>query len=284
MIVETMIERLAQTRYVKPVRYSSAMGLTAEVYRQMQADFLPIPLLTLHSPVPEVLAGVWSILRETLLAGAVDRAQKEVVAAVVSKTNECPFCVDAHRLMLEATAGSSCGGRDYAWRLRSHPRPAAARDGSLGINQADSHYERSPASAIFARRGPAFIGTAIAFHYINRMVNVFLGDTLLPVPPTLRGVAGTCGGATAGKWMVRPLQPGSSLRLVPRAELPDDLFWAAADPAVAGAFAGFAAVVEQAGSAVLLYPSRCVPWSVRGSGVGRRSDGSQPALGGRSRR
>ena len=61
--------RLAQTRYVKPVPYSSATRLTADVYRQMQADFLPIPLLTLHSPAPEVLAGVWSMLREALLAG-----------------------------------------------------------------------------------------------------------------------------------------------------------------------------------------------------------------------
>src|SRR6266508_4326022 len=97
-------------KYVKPVQYRSATGLTADIYRQMQADFLPIPLLTLHSPTPEVLAGVWSILRETLLAGGVERAQKEVVAAVVSKTNECPFCVDAHRLMLEATSDYDAAG------------------------------------------------------------------------------------------------------------------------------------------------------------------------------
>src|SRR5262245_63876738 len=93
MIAETIIERMAQTiKYVTAAPYGTAAGLTAEVYRQMQADFLPIPLLTLHSPMPEVMAGVWSILRESLLAGQVDRARKEVMAATVSKINECPFC------------------------------------------------------------------------------------------------------------------------------------------------------------------------------------------------
>src|SRR5262249_16921374 len=91
-------------QYVKAVPNRSAAGLTAEVYQQMQADFLPIPLLTLHSPVPEVMAGVWSILRETLLAGNVDRSRKEVVAATISKINACPFCVDAHMSMLHATS------------------------------------------------------------------------------------------------------------------------------------------------------------------------------------
>ncbi len=69
----------------------------------MQQDFFHAPLLTLHASAPHMMAGVWSILRETLLAGQADRAQKEV-AATVSKTNQCPFCVDAHTLMLHATS------------------------------------------------------------------------------------------------------------------------------------------------------------------------------------
>ncbi|SRR6266496_1107457 len=100
-------------KYVKPVQYRSATGLTADIYRQMQADFLPVPLLTLHSPVPEVMAGVWSILRETLLAGQVDRALKEAVAATVSKTNACPFCVDAHTAMLHATSNHDAASATF---------------------------------------------------------------------------------------------------------------------------------------------------------------------------
>ena len=276
MIVETMIERLAKTRYVKPVPYSSATGLTADVYRQMHADFLPIPLLTLHSPAPELLAGVWSILREALLAGAVDRAQKEVVAAVVSKTNACPFCVDAHRLMLHATsdydAADAIMRSDYD---RIHdPQLHALAQWALTKGTASTSGALPPPFS--PDEAPAIIGTAIAFHYINRMVNVFLGDTLLPAPSALRGVAEHVVGATLGKRMVRRLKPGSSLRLVPRAKLPDDLFWAAADPAVASAFAGFAAVVEQAGSAVLPEPVRALvgariqTWGGAAMGLSRR--------------
>src|SRR5215208_6704426 len=105
MITEMVSGRMAGAiRYVEPVRYGSATGLTAELYRQMRADFMLGPVLTLHSPAPEVMTCVWSVLRETLLAGRVDRASKETVAAAVSKKNQCPFCVDAHTLMLRATS------------------------------------------------------------------------------------------------------------------------------------------------------------------------------------
>jgi hypothetical protein len=91
MIEEMMREPLAKTiKYIKPVGYDSATGLTAQVYRQMHTDFLPAPLVALHAPIPEVQAGVWSILRETLMAGDVNRSHKEAVAATVSKANECP--------------------------------------------------------------------------------------------------------------------------------------------------------------------------------------------------
>jgi len=111
MIAEMIRERMAKTiKYIQPVAYGSATGLTAQVYQHMQADSLPTPPLTLHSPVPEVMAGVWSITRETLGSGEVDHARKEAVAAAVSKTNECPYCVDVHTAMLHATADHDAAG------------------------------------------------------------------------------------------------------------------------------------------------------------------------------
>ncbi len=186
-------------KYVKPVQYRSATGLTADIYRQMQADFLPVPLLTLHSPVPEVMAGVWSILRETLLAGQVDRALKEAVAATVSKTNACPFCVDAHTAMLHATsnhyAASAILRGDYD--SIHHEQLHALVQWILANRTANvSGVLQPPFSHDDA---PEIIGSAIAFHYINRMVNVFLGDTLLPLPSALKGLSGRLLGATAGK-------------------------------------------------------------------------------------
>ena len=57
---------------------------------------------TLHSPIPKLLAGAWMAARESELAGNVRRDIKEAVAAAVSKINQCPYCVDAHSIMLRA--------------------------------------------------------------------------------------------------------------------------------------------------------------------------------------
>ncbi len=76
--------------------------------------------------------------------------------------------------------------------------------------------------------------------------------------------------------MVRHLQHGHSLQFVPQANLPDDLSWAAANPAVAGAFAGLAAVVEEAGRRVLpeqvrvLVSERVQAWNGEDMGISRR--------------
>jgi hypothetical protein len=76
--------------------------------------------------------------------------------------------------------------------------------------------------------------------------------------------------------MARRLQPGHSLKFVPQASVPDDLFWAAANPAVAGAFAGFAEVVEARGNAVLpeqvriLVKERVQAWNGEDMGISRR--------------
>jgi hypothetical protein len=116
-----------------------------------------------------------------------------------------------------------------------------------------AHRTASPETAPpFAEAAaPELIGTAIAFHYINRMANVFLGDTPLPLPSLLRGVAGRLYAATAGRRIVRGLQPGRSLQFVPKASLPEEFAWAAGNEAVAGAFAGLAAVIEEAGAQIL---------------------------------
>jgi AhpD family alkylhydroperoxidase len=277
MIAETLIERMAKTiRYVKAVPYGSATGLTADVYRQMQDDFLPVPLLTLHSPVPEVMAGAWSVLREALLAGKVDRSRKEAVAAAVSKTNACPFCVDAHTSLLHATSSHDVAGAILRGDYDS------IRDPQLRALVRWALANRAPGASgalpppFSAEAAPEIIGTAVAFHYLNRMVNVFLGDTLIPLPSALKGVAGRFLGAAAGKRMVRPLPPGRSLKLVPQARVPDDLSWAAANPAVAGAFAGLAAVVEAAGARVLpeqvraLVGERVRAWNGEDMGISRR--------------
>src|SRR3972149_3042849 len=90
-------------KYIHPVKPGSAQGLVADVYVQVKRDFGRIaePFL-MHSPLPQLLAGAWMVCRETELVGNVPREVKEAVAAAVSQLNQCPYCVDAHTIMLDA--------------------------------------------------------------------------------------------------------------------------------------------------------------------------------------
>ncbi len=86
--------------YIEPVAYDDAQGMVATVYHQMQRDFELVPPITIHSPIPDLLAGVWSMTRESMFAGKVSRAEREAIPAAISHINECPFCVDVHSTML----------------------------------------------------------------------------------------------------------------------------------------------------------------------------------------
>ena len=277
MIAETIREQMAKTiNYIEPVPYGSATGLTAELYRQMQADFLPVPPLTLHSPVPQIMAGVWTILSETLHAGKVDRALKEAVAAAVSRTNECLYCVDVHTSMLHATSEHDTASAILQGDYDSIYDPQLHAIVQWIVANATANTNGVLPQPFSHSDAPEIIGTAIAFHYINRMVNVFLSDTPFALPSAFRGFTGRLFGATAGKILLsRASQPGNSLKFVPKAALPDDLSWAASNPAVAAAFAGFAGVVEEAGKAALpeavrvLVGERVQAWNGEAMGISR---------------
>ena len=123
-----------------------------------------------------------------------------------------------------------------------------------------------------AEDAPAFIGTALFFHYINRMVTILLGASPLPftsgVPKkvSMHLAAWYFGGAIR-----RHKVPGASLELLPEAPLPDDLSWAEPSPTVAGAFARFAHAVETAGEQALSAEVRAVV-----SDAQQRWDGTEP--------
>ncbi len=271
MIAETVRERMAKTiKYIKPIPYDSATGLTAEVYQQMQADSLPVPPITLHSPAPEVMVGIWSILRETLNSGDVDRALKEAVAATVSKTNECPYCVDVHTSMLHATAEHDAASAilrgDYD-DIRD-PQIHAIIQWVLANRTANAN---DVLPTPFSRGdAPEMIGTAIAFQYINRMVNVFLEDTPFPVPPAFKGLTGRLFGATAGKRFVRGVRQGDSLKFVPQAKLPDDLSWAAGNPSIAALSPGLQRWLRKLAKRFCLRQYALSSANVSGHGTARR--------------
>jgi AhpD family alkylhydroperoxidase len=222
-------------RHVRPVPIGEATGLVATVYHRVEREFgMLAPPLTLHSPAPSALAASWLILREVLLVtGLVPRRDKEAVAAAVSRANACPYCVDVHGTTLDGLVH----GRDPS----ADPRLAALADWAAG--PAGAHFPFPAAEA------PELLGTALTFHYINRMVNVFLLES--PLPP-VRGPARDLVRRAAAHMMRRlvgrtTLTPAGSTGLLPAADLKADLRWAADRPAIAEALARATAVIDAGG-------------------------------------
>ncbi|GAA3500048.1 carboxymuconolactone decarboxylase family protein [Streptomyces prasinosporus] len=232
-LVRTLLKgSLRQIRHITAVPRAEAHGLVADVYDRALREFgVLAPPLALHSPAPETLAAAWLLLRETLLTeGRVSRAAKETVAVAVSRANDCPYCVEVHEAKL-ATLPRTGGLGPLAEWARHSGAPTDGAPAPFG-----------PAEA------PEIIGTAVTFHYLNRMVRLFLPDS--PVPDA----APAAGRAPVMRIVARAMRPdaaavlapGASLGLLPDAPLPSGLDWAKPAPAVAGALARAVASVDVA--------------------------------------
>jgi hypothetical protein len=114
----------------------------------------------------------------------------------------------------------------------------------------DAEILRSPPFS--TQDAPEIIGTAVSFHYINRMVSVLLSETPLPSNSfLLKGILKRVAGRMF-KGAVRRTKPsGLSIEFLQEAELSKDLKWAETNPTVAGAFSRWAAIVELVGERVL---------------------------------
>ncbi|MEU9835300.1 carboxymuconolactone decarboxylase family protein [Streptosporangium sp. NPDC048047] len=205
---------LIQVRHVSPVRPGAARGLVARVYRQLEDDFgVLAPPVMLHSPSPEALAASWTMLRESLLAaGRTGRAEREAVAAAVSAANACPYCTGVHTgtlhgLLPPARAAGAAGDPAVA-EATEWARATATRERAL-----------RHAAPLPAERTAELAAVAVTFHYLNRMVNVFLDDS--PMPPRLPEGARRPLERLLGRLMLpaarRAAVPGASPALLPAA-------------------------------------------------------------------
>ncbi|MFI6066626.1 carboxymuconolactone decarboxylase family protein [Micromonospora sp. NPDC051227] len=239
---------LAQVQHIRPVKPSAARGTVDEVYRQVVDDFgMLAPPIALHSPAPPALAASWLMLRETLLtAGPAERAAREAVAAAVSHSNRCPYCVEVHGATLTGLVGRAGA-------------PAVVTRGAVGL--ADPRlrelaaWAEASGSPDPARRPPppfpaawsaGLIGVAVTFHYLNRMVNVFLTESPLPaLPPAVRAGARRVAAGLFGALARTDRPPGRSLALLPpAAATPPDLAWAAGNPSIVDALARAVGAVD----------------------------------------
>ena len=241
----------AQVRQVRAVRYGAADDDVARVYRELERDFgVLAPPIALHAPSPDVLAGAWLMLRETLLVpGTAPRSQKEAVSTAVSETNNCPFCISMHSSMLIDLVG---------YRDGSIPEPRARAAAEWATANATPDEAAAHPVPFPADQAAEMVGTAVILQYLNRMVNIFLGE--LPLPPGAPAASMTVVRRVL-VWLIKSAErrgprPGASLDLLPDAPLPEDMKWAEGNAAIAGAYARGAAAIERAGR-------RSVPAEVR---------------------
>ena len=263
-------------RFIEPITQDAATGLVARTYDAIET-YMGAPAVArngpflAHSPDAELLAAFWSVAYETVLVdGRLPRADKHAVAAIVSKVNECPFCVETHAFYsglegelsdVELLMNGLTDGITDAGRRRLAEWAAATRDPM-------SETTRTP--PFTPEEAPEAIGTAVAFHYLDRVVTFFNGTEGVDVGDTPFSVVDSLTRAA----IQREREPGTSLSQVTDATLPEDVRWAAPSPHIAAAFSHFAATVEAAGEAVLDEPERaCVAAAVAAW------DGGDPPFG-----
>jgi alkylhydroperoxidase family enzyme len=247
-LASSVVQR--QIRYVTPIPAAAATGLVAHVYQQVEEEMrLVVPPALLHSPVPDLLAAYWMLMREPLLpAGVVDRGVKEAVAAAVSVATICPYCADLHSVSMYELCDEDDAEAVVGDRV-AQMRDPQLREIAMWARWAhDLDAEVALPGDLSAAARAELVGVVVSLHYLTRMVNVFLPNFLLPPRLGPRGRRRFKRGAS---WFMRPTlrdprPPGRSLRLLPEAPL-QGADWAAGSPAVAAAVGRAYAAFETAG-------------------------------------
>jgi AhpD family alkylhydroperoxidase len=242
-------------RYVTAVPARQASGLTQRVYEMIREDFFRNGSLTSRSRVPELMAAIWTLGRESMLVeDRVDRTTKDAMSAVLSQVNDCQYCEDMLISLVHAAgdheAAGDIFGRDgfdassdlLRRRLEWVKSVATACKGDI------------PETPFTEEQMPEVIGTLMGMTDINRYSHIVMEASPVGAPFGLRSIkawALRVFGAELKVTRARPLVPGRALDLLPPAELPADMRWAEPNPRVAAAVSRWVATVEREGAKVV---------------------------------
>jgi AhpD family alkylhydroperoxidase len=228
--------------HIDPVGPTEARGVVADVYAEARHEFgrLPEPVSML-SPHEELLAPWWATLREILIAGTAPRARKEAVAAAVAVTQRCPWCIDAHTTMLYAAGESKTATAILADVELSDTDPNAPYVAWARGTATPG----GPAAPFGPDDAVEFIGTAMIFHFVTRLVLVLLDETFLPGGPRAQSLMRRAAGIAFARKVRADHRPGLATDRLARYPLPDDLMWAAASPAVATSLAALTGCLQE---------------------------------------
>lgn len=167
-------------KYLKDLDFKKAAGLSKSVFDQMKDDFTMAEPFTISYPSEQQLVYRWMLNREAYLVNTnVDRVLKDAVAYGVSTANECSFCAEGHQMMI-AASGHYQEAKLIKY-LSDQPEGKIfkiAEWASKCYNPSDSLITTPPFTN---EEAPEIIGTFYCFNVTNRLVNLFLGDSPVPV-------------------------------------------------------------------------------------------------------
>ncbi len=225
-------------RYLQPIKYSASVGDVKRIYDDIGYDYVLGAPFTLHASNPEIMAGIWSLVRESLIVnGKVKRLTKEAIAGGVSISNQCPYCHEAHIKM----SGGIIDEKNenlFEW-CKSHYK----------------HNEIILNPPFSIKEAPEIIGTALTFHYINRMVNVFVTEYPLPLPRYLNWLKPTISSffkntAAANITSIKAL-PGQSLKWLTPNEETTEFLWTESNIHIKNSFLSFDKLINHTGENVI---------------------------------
>ena len=222
-------------RYLNPIPYAKSQDKVRQIFNDINKDYVLGPPFALHVSLPFLMAGIWSLVRETMIVHRhVNRLTKEKVAGGVAVLNRCLFCEAAHIDMSGGILPDEQRKIDD-W-IKSHYQP------ELDIIQ------NPPFSK---EEAPEIIGTALSFHYLNRMVEIFLTNYPLPLPQFfdwMKPIISSFFRLTAAKH-ITDIRAAPNLPVKKRdfSKKPTAYTWAEVSPSVFSAFNSFEEDIESTG-------------------------------------
>ncbi len=227
-------------KYIDSVKYKIAEHQIREIYNELKNDMGDVvEPISLHAVNVDLLKAVWHVLREVvIIEGKATRVQKEAVGAAISEGNRCGYCVDAHTIMLiglkDNNTAQAIVDRDPSSIADTYLHGLVKW--ALEGRKFDAVIVKCPPFTMDV--APEIIGTAVFFHYLNRMVTAFLGPTILPMNISFfKGIMKIM----AGKMFSGVLAKNRTAMELEYTvmEIPSKLAWANSNPQVAQVFAEF---------------------------------------------
>lgn len=223
-------------KYVKVYLGKDAKGEIRAINEQIDKDMGMAGPYSLSTVSEIVHSARWATTRESYIVSSfVKRKDKEIIAHAVSKSNNCPYCVDSHTGFINAFGDHQLSQaiNDETWMHLEDNKVKALIEWGLSTRNPEANMVQVPPFS--GKEAPEIIGTALEFHTLNRLVDVFLEKSPMPKITQnkwMKGMALKLATNMLFKEMVhkQPI-PGESLQFISNTEVPPHLEWA--DPVAA---------------------------------------------------